>query len=124
MKTYTLLFICLWLAACQPQYQQNTSQNALCQSLIGGYLKMQSLPGYQLWKITALPSITEWHYLYKKPTENGLIMTGLLQPKIEFVCSQQQQHLRLELLQTSRQLRLPLFELRLPVPASQVNGSK
>ena len=49
---------------------------------------------------------------YKQPTENGVIMSSLLLPTVDFVCTQQQQQVKVAVQQPTGQL-VQVLELKL-----------
>ena len=81
-----------------------------------GYLKTQNQQTYEFWRLEKVQTQAQQSTLrltYKQPTENGVIMSNLLLPTVEFVCQQQQQHIVLAIKQPTGQI-VQVLELQLP----------
>jgi len=103
MKNNILFIISTILfTGCQTPEQANQQQQATCKTLSQGYLKIQNQQTYEFWRLEKVETQAEQSTLkltYKQPTENGVIMSGLNLPTVEFLCTQQQQHVVLALQQ-------------------------
>ena len=89
--------------------------NAENADLAQGYLKTQNQQTYEFWRLEKVQTQAQQSTLrltYKQPTENGVIMSSLLLPTVEFVC-QQQQHIALAIKQPTGQI-VQMLELQLP----------
>ena len=67
--------------------------NAENADLAQGYLKTQNQQTYEFWRLEKAQTQAQQSTLrltYKQPTENGVIMSSLLLPTVEFICRQQQ----------------------------------
>lgn len=81
-----------------------------------GYLKTQNQQTYEFWRLEKVQTQAQQNTLrltYKQPTENGVIMSSLLLPTVEFICRQQQQHIALAIKQPTGPI-VQVMELQLP----------
>lgn len=116
MKNNILFIISTVLfTGCQATNQTVQQQQEVCKTLSQGYLKIQNQQDYQFWRLEKIDAQTQPNSLqltYKQPTENGIIMSSLLLPTIEFVCTQQQQHVTVAVKQpTGQSIRVLELEL-------------
>ncbi|MBC9230067.1 hypothetical protein HI850_012100 [bacterium SPL81] len=103
-------------AGCQLTDQQAHQQQEVCKTLSQGYLKIQNQPTYELWKLEHIPTKDQKDTLkltYKKPNENGVVLTGTLLPTVVLECSLQQQHIVVSLVQATGE-PTPVLEVQLP----------
>ena len=90
--------------------------NAENADLAQGDLKTQNQQTYEFWRLEKVQTQAQQSTLrltYKQPTENGVIMSSLLLPTVEFICRQQQQHIALAIKQPTGQI-VQMLELQLP----------
>ena len=90
--------------------------NAENADLAQGYLKTQNQQTYEFWRLEKVQTQAQQSTLrltYKQPTENGVIMSSLLLPTVEFICRQQQQHIALAIKQPTGPI-VQVMELQLP----------
>lgn len=90
--------------------------NAENADLAQGYLKTQNQQTYEFWRLEKVQTQAQQNTLrltYKQPTENGVIMSSLLLPTVEFICRQQQQHIALAIKQPTGPI-VQGMELQLP----------
>ncbi|AVZ84529.1 hypothetical protein CDG55_01380 [Acinetobacter sp. WCHA45] len=80
------------------------------------YLKTQNQQTYEFWRLEKVQTQAQQSTLrltYKQPTENGVIMSSLLLPTVEFICrQQQQQQVKVAVQQPTGQL-VQVLELKL-----------
>ncbi|WP_109440143.1 hypothetical protein [Acinetobacter haemolyticus] len=108
---YSVLF-----TGCQFTDQQVYQQQQVCKRLAEGYLTTQNQQTYEFWKLEQGPTQGQQHKLkltYKKPNENGLILSSLLLPTVELECILEQQQIRVSVTQaTGKQIHV--LEVHLP----------
>jgi hypothetical protein len=100
-----IMSICL-LIGCKAQNPAAQHQQEVCKTLSHGYLKIQNQNEYQFWRLEKIATQAQQNTLkltYKQPTENGVMMSNLLLPTVEFLCTQQQQHIALSIVQPTGQ---------------------
>ncbi|MCY6413060.1 hypothetical protein QTA56_13115 [Acinetobacter sp. VNH17] len=117
MKNNSLfIFSMVLLMGCHTPDQGAEQQQNICKTLAQGYLKIQNQQTYEFWRLEKVQTQAQQSTLrltYKQPTENGVIMSNLLLPTVEFVCQQQQQHIALAIKQPTGQI-VRVLELQLP----------
>lgn len=115
MKNNILFIFCtIFFTGCQATNQSVEQQQTICKTLSQGYLKIQNQQEYEFWRLEKVVNQQD-HTLkltYKQPTENGVIMSSLLLPTVEFVCTQQQQQIKVAVQQPTGQL-VQVLELKL-----------
>ncbi|MBP9788585.1 MAG: hypothetical protein KBC72_13765, partial [Acinetobacter sp.] len=100
-KILFIMSICL-LIGCKAQNLAVQQQQEVCKTLSHGYLKIQNQDEYQFWRLEKIVTQAQQNTLkltYKQPTENGVMMSSLLLQTVEFLCTQQQQHIALSIVQ-------------------------
>jgi hypothetical protein len=100
-----IMSICL-LIGCKAQNPAVQQQQEVCKTLSHGYLKIQNQNEYQFWRLEKIATQAQQNTLkltYKQPTENGVMMSSLLLQTVEFLCTQQQQHIALSIVQPTGQ---------------------
>ncbi|ESK55736.1 hypothetical protein [Acinetobacter tjernbergiae] len=109
-----IMSICL-LIGCKAQNPAAQQQQEVCKTLSHGYLKIQNQDEYQFWRLEKIVTQAQQNTLkltYKQPTESGVMMSSLLLPTVEFVCTQQQQQIKVAVQQPTGQL-VQVLELKL-----------
>lgn len=121
MKNKVLFILCsLVFTGCQINDQKTHQQQEICKTLSEGYLKTQNQQTYEFWKLEQIPNQAEQNTLkliYKKPNENGLVLTGLLLPTVELECTLKQQHIVVSVAQPTGK-NLQVLEVILPKPTN------
>jgi hypothetical protein len=90
------IFSMILLTGCELSDQATYPQQQLCKSLSEGYLRMQNQPTYELWKMENAEANAQTRIIkmtYKKPNENGVMLSSNLLPTVELECKLQQQHI-------------------------------
>lgn len=117
MKNNSLfIFSMVLLMGCHAPDQGAEQQQNICKTLARGYLKIQNQQTYEFWRLEKVQTQAQQNTLrlsYKQPTENGVIMSNLLLPTVEFVCRQQQQRITLAIKQPTGS-NVQVLELQLP----------
>lgn len=113
-----LLFIVFSVLFTGCQFTDRTvyQQQQICKRLAEGYLTTQNQQMYEFWKLEQSPTQGQQHTIkltYKKPNENGLILSGLLLPTVELECTLEQQQIMVSVIQAAgKQVRV--LEVQLP----------
>lgn len=115
MKNNSLFIVSMvLLMGCHAPDQSAEQQQNICKTLAQGYLKIQNQQTYEFWRLEKVQTQQSTLELtYKQPTENGVIMSNLLLPTVEFVCRQQQQRITLAIKQPTGS-NVQVLELQLP----------
>lgn len=127
MKNNSLfIFSMVLLMGCHAPDQSAEQQQNICKTLAQGYLKIQNQQTYEFWRLEKVQTQAQQSTLrltYKQPTENGVIMSNLLLPTVEFVCQQQQQRITLAIKQSTgsnvQVLELQLSQQTIGTPKSR-----
>ncbi|MCH7382035.1 MULTISPECIES: hypothetical protein [Acinetobacter] len=99
-----ILFIlsAVLFTGCNLTDQATYQQQQVCKSLSQGYLQIQNQPTYELWKMEKSQAPEQTRIIkmtYKKPNENGLILSSNFLPTVELECKLQQQHIVVSVIQ-------------------------
>ena len=87
---------------CSLTDQATYQQQQVCKSLSEGYLRLQNQPTYELWKMEKAEAPQQTRIIkmtYKKPNENGLMLSSTFLPTVELECKLQQQHIVVSVIQ-------------------------
>ncbi|WP_111828174.1 MULTISPECIES: hypothetical protein [Acinetobacter] len=112
-----ILFILsvILLTGCDLTDQATYQQQQVCKSLSQGYLQIQNQPTYELWKMeqaTASAHAQIIKLTYKKPNENGVMLSSTFLPTVELECKLQQQHIVVSVIQKAG-LSIPVLNVQL-----------
>ncbi|ENX18428.1 hypothetical protein F895_00043 [Acinetobacter sp. CIP 64.2] len=99
-----ILFIlsAILFTGCHFTEQATYQQQQVCKSLSQGYLQIQNQPTYELWKMeqaTAPAHAQIIKLTYKKPNENGVMLSSTFLPTVELECKLQQQQIVVSVIQ-------------------------
>lgn len=106
----TILF-----TGCDFSAQASYPQQQVCKSLSEGYLRLQNQTTYELWKMEKRDAPEQTRIIkmtYKKPNENGVMLSSNLLPTVELECRLQQQHIVLSVIQATGAL-VPVMNVQL-----------
>lgn len=116
MKNKILFIICSVLfTGCQFTDQNAYQQQQVCKRLAEGYLTTQNQQSYEFWKLEQAPTHEQQSTLkltYKKPNENGLILSGVYLPTVELECTLKNQQIMVSVIQAKGAL-VPVLNVQL-----------
>lgn len=116
MKNKLLFIICSVLfTGCQFTDQNAYQQQQVCKRLAEGYLTTQNQQSYEFWKLEQAPTHEQQSTLkltYKKPNENGLILSGVYLPTVELECTLKNQQIMVSVIQAKGAL-VPVLNVQL-----------
>ncbi|MCH7308513.1 hypothetical protein MMO38_10260 [Acinetobacter sp. NIPH 1852] len=103
MKNKLLFIVCsILFTGCQFTDQNAYQQQQVCKRLAEGYLTTQNQQSYEFWKLEQAATHEQQSTLkltYKKPNENGLILSGVYLPTIELECTLKNQQIMVSVIQ-------------------------
>ncbi|RZF56704.1 hypothetical protein EXE30_00135 [Acinetobacter halotolerans] len=116
MKNKLLFIVCSVLfTGCQFTDQNAYQQQQVCKRLAEGYLTTQNQQSYEFWKLEQAPTHEQQSTLkltYKKPNENGLILSGVYLPTVELECTLKNQQIMVSVIQAKGAL-VPVLNVQL-----------
>lgn len=116
MKNKLLFIVCsILFTGCQFTDQNAYQQQQVCKRLAEGYLTTQNQQSYEFWKLEQGPAQEQQHTLkltYKKPNENGLILSGVYLPTVELECTLKNQQIMVSVIQAKGAL-VPVLNVQL-----------
>ena len=117
MKINNLFLVSiLLLTGCQLPDQKTHQQQEICKSLAEGYLKIQNRQGYELWKLKNHNPQTKTDTVeltYKKPNENGVVVSASLLSTVVLECTRKEQQIVMFIPQTTGE-SIPVLEVQVP----------
>lgn len=109
------IFSTIFFTGCNLTDQSTYQQQQVCKSLSQGYLQIQNQSTYELWKMEKSEAPEQPRVIkltYKKPNENGLMLSSNFLPTVKIECTQQQQQVKVAVQQPTGQL-VQVLELKL-----------
>lgn len=109
------IFSCIVLGGCELSDQATYPQQQVCRSLSEGYLRMQNQMTYELWKMEKGEAVAPARIIrltYKKPNENGVMLSSQFLPTVELECTLRQQQIVVSVLPKTGQ-PIPVLNVQL-----------